>query len=105
MANRTVRIVFKDNTYTTFKDKEAWISDITAALKLPYILNPKDNYDDALIMPTENIKYIQIIDTPDEVKKEHKDEKQDLRVKTQEAPNAKRVRSQDQQGEQRWNFI
>ena len=80
MANRTVKIVFKDNTSTTFKDR--WLSDIAdgikhaMALKLPYILNSnnQEDCDDTLIIPTENIKYIRIIDKPDEVEKEHKDE-------------------------------
>ena len=80
MDNRTVKIVFKDNTYTTFKDKDTWLSDIAdeikhaMALKLPYVLNSQDNYDDTLIIPTEDIKYIRIIDKPDKVEKEHKDE-------------------------------
>lgn len=85
MENRTVKIVFKDNTSTTFKDRDVWLNDIAdeikhaMALKLPYILNSQDNEDcnNALIIPTENIKYIQIIDTPNKLKKEHEDGKQD----------------------------
>lgn len=84
MENRTVKIVFKDNTSTTFKDRDVWLNDIidkikhTMALKLPYILSSQDNDNgnNSLIIPTENIKYIQIIDTPSKVKKEHEDEKQ-----------------------------
>lgn len=85
MNNKIVKIVFKDNTSTTFKDKDVWLSDIVdeikhaMALKLPYILNSQGDkdYDDALIIPIENIKYIQIIDTPNKLKKEHEDGKQD----------------------------
>lgn len=82
MNNRTVKIVFKDNTFTTFKDRDRWLSDITdgikyaMSLKIPYILNSnnQEDCDDTLIIPTENIKYIRIIDKPDKVEKEHKDE-------------------------------
>lgn len=87
MNNRTVKIVFKDNTHTTYEIQDVWlggmVDDIKHAmvLKLPYVLssnnlgfdNQKD-YDDTLIIPTENIKYIRIIDKPDKAEKEHKNE-------------------------------
>ena len=84
MNYRTVKIVFKDNTHTTYEIKDTWLGDNdiandikhTMALKLPYILNfnnVNDN-DDTLIIPTENIKYIRIINKPDKVKKEHNNE-------------------------------
>ncbi|MCT3400943.1 hypothetical protein [Lactobacillus helveticus] len=81
MKNRTLKIVFKDNTSITFKDKAVWLSDVAdgikhaMALKLPYLLNSQDNPDDILIIPTEEIKYIRIIDKPDKAEKEHKNDR------------------------------
>lgn len=87
MGNRAVKIVFKDNTNTTYKIKDTWLSndnitdDIKYAMKnkLPYILNSnnlnfdnENDYDDTLIIPTENIKYIRIIGKQDEVEKSMK---------------------------------
>lgn len=82
MNNRTVKIVFKDNTCLTFEAKAMWLNDIIGdtkhaiALKLTYILDShsQKDYSEDLIILTENIKYIRIIDKPDKVEKEHKDE-------------------------------
>lgn len=72
--NRTLKIVFKDNTNTTYEIRDKWLGNNDIAdsikqamtLKLPYILNfdNQKDYDDTLIIPTENIKYIRIIDKP-----------------------------------------
>lgn len=80
MTNRTVKIVFKDNTSTTYKDKDVWLSDIVdgikhaMALKLPYVLdsNNQEDCNDTLIIPTEDIKYIRIIDKPEKAEKDQK---------------------------------
>ena len=77
MNNRTVKIIFKDNTNTTFEIQDVWLGGMVddikhaMALKLPYVLssdnlgfNNQQDYEDTLIMPTENIKYIRIIDKP-----------------------------------------
>ena len=77
MNNRTVKIVFKDNTNTTFEIQDVWLGGMVddikhaMALKLPYVLssdnlgfNNQKDYEDTLILPTENIRYIRIIDKP-----------------------------------------
>ena len=73
MNNRTIKIFFKDNTNTTFEDESIWTSQMLVddiqramALKIPYLLNSYNgkDYGDTLIIPTENIKYIRIIDKP-----------------------------------------
>lgn len=80
MTNRTVKILFKDNTYITFEDQGIGLRNIVDDIKqampltLPYILHSdnQNGYDDTLIIPTENIKYIRVIDKSDDVKKEQK---------------------------------
>lgn len=73
MNNRTIKIFFKDNTNTTFEDESIWTSQMIVddiqramALKIPYLLNSHNgkDYGDTLIIPTENIEYIRIIDKP-----------------------------------------
>lgn len=73
MNNRTIKIFFKDNTNTTFEDKSIWTSKMIVddikramALKIPYVFSSHNQkgYGDALIIPTENIRYIRIIDKP-----------------------------------------
>lgn len=73
MNNRTIKIFFKDNTNTTFEDGSIWTSQMIVddikramALKIPYIFSSHNQNDcgDILIIPTENIRYIRIIDKP-----------------------------------------
>ena len=80
---RTIKIFFKDNTNTVFQVEDEWLDEATneikeaMILKAPYILNQYDMYschENTLIIPTENIKYIQILDDISKQNKKHKDE-------------------------------
>ena len=76
---RTVKIFFKDGTDTIFKTEETWLSDIfddikqTIDLKCAYILqnNTDEGYQHTLILPSNNIKYIEVLDNRNNSEKEH----------------------------------
>lgn len=79
MNHRTIKIFFKDNTNTIFEDESIWTSQMIVddikramALKIPYIFSShnQNNCGDILIIPTENIRYIRIIDKTDNEEKE-----------------------------------
>lgn len=79
MNHRTIKIFFKDNTNTIFEDKSIWTSQMIVddikramALKIPYIFSShnQNGCGDILIIPTENIRYIRIIDKTDNEEKE-----------------------------------
>lgn len=79
MNHRTIKIFFKDNTNTIFEDESIWTSQMIVddikramALKIPYIFSShnQNGCGDILIIPTENIRYIRIIDKTDNEEKE-----------------------------------
>lgn len=71
---RTVKIFFKDGTDATFKTEDTWLNDISKDIKdakdrnLAYLLRlkNKNNQLQTLVLPTENIKYIDILDEDNE---------------------------------------
>ena len=71
---RTVKIFFKDGTDATFKTEDTWLNDISKDIKdakdrnLAYLLRlkNKNNQFQTLVLPTENIKYIDILDEDNE---------------------------------------
>lgn len=79
---RTVKIFFKDGTDTIFKTEETWLSDIfddikqTIDLKCTYILqdHADDGYQHTLILPSNNIKYIEVLDNRSDPEEEHENE-------------------------------
>lgn len=80
---RTVKIFFKDGTDTIFKTEETWLSDIfddikqTIDLKCTYILQDyaDDGYQHTLILPSNNIKYIEVLDNKNNPEKEHENDR------------------------------
>lgn len=78
---RTVKIFFKDGTDATFKTEDTWLNDISKDIKdakdrnLAYLLRlkNKNNQFQTLVLPTENIKYIDILDDNNETE-EHENE-------------------------------
>lgn len=79
---RTVKIFFKDGTDTIFKTEEIWLSDIfddikkSIDLKCAYILqdHTDDGHQHTLILPSNNIKYIEVLDNRNNPEEEHKNE-------------------------------
>ena len=79
---RTVKIYFKDGTDTIFKTEETWLSDIfddikqSIDLKSTYILQDYagEGYQHTLILPSNNIKYIEVLDNRSNPEEEHKNE-------------------------------
>jgi|GEM_PF-4380137 len=79
---RTVKIYFKDGTDTIFKTEETWLSDIfddikqSIDLKCAYILQDyaDEGYQHTLILPANNIKYIEVLDNRCNPEEEHKDD-------------------------------
>lgn len=78
---RTVKIFFKDGTDATFEKEDIWLPDIFNDIKdamdrnFAYVLNSrgKNNQDRTLVLPTKNIKYIDILDDNNKTE-EHKNE-------------------------------
>ena len=77
---RTIKIFFKDGTDITFEKEDIWLPDISNDIKdamdrnFAYVLNSKNNQDRTLVLPTKNIKYIDILDDNNKTE-EHKNEK------------------------------
>lgn len=79
---RTVKIFFKDGTDTIFKVEETWLSDIfddikqSIDLKCAYILQDysDEGYQHTLILPSNNIKYIEVLDNRNDPEEEHENE-------------------------------
>ena len=79
---KTVKIFFKDGTDTTFESEDIWLPDISNDIKdamdcnFAYVLNlrGKNNQDRTLVLPTKNIKYIDILDDNNKTE-EHENEK------------------------------
>ena len=79
---RTVKIFFKDGTDTIFKTEETWLSDIfddikqAIDLKCAYILqdHADEGYQHTLILPSNNIKYIEVLDNRNNSEEEHKND-------------------------------
>lgn len=79
---KTVKILFKDGTDTTLEIEDIWLPDIFNDIKdamdrnFAYVLNSrgKNNQDRTLVLPTKNIKYIDILDDNNKTE-EHKNEK------------------------------
>ena len=67
---RTIKIFFKDGTDITFEIEDIWLPDISNDIKdamdrnFAYVLRSrgKNNQDRTLVLPTKNIKYIDILD-------------------------------------------
>lgn len=67
---RTIKIFFKDGTDITFESEDIWLPDISNDIKnamdrnFAYVLKSrgKNNQDRTLVLPTKNIKYINILD-------------------------------------------
>ena len=74
---RTIKIFFKDGTDITFEIEDIWLPDISNDIKdamdrnFAYIC--KNNQDRTLVLPTKNIKYIDILDGNNKTK-EHENE-------------------------------
>ena len=74
---RTIKIFFKDGTDATFKTEDTWLNDISKDIKdatdrgFAYLLRlkNKNNQDQILVLPTKNIKYIDILDDNNETEK------------------------------------
>ena len=79
---RTVKIFFKDGTDTIFKTEETWLSDIfndikqSIDLKYAYILqdNTDEGYQHTLILPSNNIKYIEVLDNRNDPEEEYEND-------------------------------
>ncbi len=77
---RTIKIFFKDGTDITFEKEDIWLPDISNDIKdamdrnFAYVLNSKNNQDRTLVLPTKNIKYIDILDDNNKTE-EHENEK------------------------------
>ena len=79
---RTIKIFFKDGTDITFEIEDIWLPDISNDIKdamdrnFAYVLQSrgKNNQDRTLVLPTKNIKYIDILDDNNKTEK-HKNEK------------------------------
>ena len=77
---KTVKILFKDGTDTTLEIEDIWLPDISNDIKdamdrnFAYVLRSrcKNNQDRTLVLPTKNIKYIDILD--DNKTEEHENE-------------------------------
>lgn len=75
---RTVKIFFKDGTDATFKTEDTWLNDISKDIKdakdrnLAYVLKSrgKNNQYRTLVLPTKNIKYINILDDNNETEED-----------------------------------
>ena len=71
---KTVKILFKDGTDTTLEIEDIWLPDISNDIKdamdrnFAYVLRlrGKNNQDQILVLPTKNIKYIDILDDNNE---------------------------------------
>lgn len=71
---RTIKIFFKDGTDVTFETEDTWLNDISKDIKdatdrsFAYLLRlrNKNNQDQTLVLPTKNIKYIDILDDNNE---------------------------------------
>lgn len=67
---KTVKILFKDGTDTTLEIEDIWLPDISNDIKdamdrnFAYVLKSrgKNNQDRTFVLPTKNIKYIDILD-------------------------------------------
>lgn len=78
---KTVKIFFKDGTDTTFEIEDIWLPDISNDIKdtmdrnFAYVLKSrgKNNQDRTLVLPTKNIKYIDILDDNNKTE-EHENE-------------------------------
>ena len=78
---RTIKIFFKDGTDATFKTEDTWLNDISKDIKdamdrnFAYVLRSrgKNNQDRTLVLPTKNIKYIDILDDNNKTE-EHENE-------------------------------
>ena len=79
---KTVKILFKDGTDTTLEIEDIWLPDISNDIKdamdrnFAYVLRSRDknNQDRTLVLPTKNIKYIDILDDNNKTE-EHENEK------------------------------
>lgn len=71
---RTIKIFFKDGTDITFESEDIWLPDISNDIKdamdrnFAYVLKLrcKNNQGRTLVLPTKNIKYINILDDNNE---------------------------------------
>ena len=78
---KTVKILFKDGTDITLELEDIWLPDISNDIKdamdrnFAYVLRSRDknNQDRTLVLPTKNIKYIDILDDNNKTE-EHEDE-------------------------------
>lgn len=78
---KTVKILFKDGTDTTLEIEDIWLPDISNDIKdamdhnFAYVLRSrgKNNQDRTLVLPTKNIKYIDILDDNNKTE-EHENE-------------------------------
>ncbi len=78
---KTVKILFKDGTDTTLEIEDIWLPDISNDIKdamdrnFAYVLRSRDknNQDRTLVLPTKNIKYIDILDDNNKTE-EHENE-------------------------------
>ena len=67
---KTIKIFFEDGTDITFEIEDIWLLDISNYIKdamdrnFAYVLRSRDknNQDRTLVLPTKNIKYIDILD-------------------------------------------
>ena len=82
---KTVKILFKDGTDTTLEIEDIWLPDISNDIKdamdrnFAYVLRSRDknNQDRTLVLPTKNIKYIDILDDINKTE-EHENETNQL---------------------------
>lgn len=82
---KTVKILFKDGTDTTLEIEDIWLPDISNDIKdamdrnFAYVLRSRDknNQDRTLVLPTKNIKYIDILDDNNKTE-EHENETNQL---------------------------
>lgn len=85
---RTIKIFFKDGTDITFEIEDIWLPDISNDIKdamdrnFAYVLRSrgKNNQDRTLVLPTKNIKYIDILDDNNKTK-EHENDWNSWRLK------------------------
>ena len=85
---RTIKIFFKDGTDTTLEIEDIWLPDISNDIKdamdrnFAYVLRSrgKNNQDRTLVLPTKNIKYIDILDDNNKTE-EHENDWNSWRLK------------------------
>ena len=78
---KTIKIFFEDGTDITFEIEDIWLPDISNDIKdamdrnFAYVLRSRDknNQDRTLVLPTKNIKYIDILDDNNKTE-EHENE-------------------------------